>query len=104
MGSSVHPNQELLEGALNETLSEEEYAEGVKTIRDAAGVNGIDKTLVEFNLDVIIGPMDGRIPLSLLLLAMRLGLCRLGTRQPMGEPLERVSSLGLVAKAVSSKP
>ncbi len=43
-------------------MTEEKYAEGVKTIREAAGVNGIDKTLAEFNLDVIIGPMDGRIP------------------------------------------
>lgn len=56
MGYSVHPNQELLEGALSDTLSEEKYAEGVTTIRDAAGVNGTDKTLDEFNLNVIIAP------------------------------------------------
>ncbi|KAK3367391.1 amidase signature domain-containing protein [Lasiosphaeria ovina] len=59
---SAYPGQQLLEGALKDTLSDEIYALGVKTIRDAARVNGIDKTLSEFDLDVIIGPMDGRIP------------------------------------------
>jgi len=59
---SAHPGQQLLEGALNDTLSEEKYAKGKKMIRQAAGKDGIDRVLEEFKLDVIIGPMDGRIP------------------------------------------
>ncbi|KAH6622595.1 amidase signature domain-containing protein [Chaetomium tenue] len=58
----VHPGQQLLEGALNDKLTAEKYAEGVKILRQAARTKGIDKTLAEYNLDVIIGPMDGRIP------------------------------------------
>jgi amidase len=59
---TVHPGQQLLEGALNDKLTEEKYADGVKLLRQAARTNGIDKTLADYNLDVIIGPMDGRIP------------------------------------------
>ena len=62
INTTVHPGQQLLEGALDDKLTEEKYAEGVKIIRQAARVNGIDKSLADFNLDVIIGPMDGRIP------------------------------------------
>ena len=51
-----------MEGALNDKLTAEKYAEGVKIIGEAASTKGIDKTLAEYNLDVIIGPMDGRIP------------------------------------------
>ncbi|KAK1832513.1 amidase signature domain-containing protein [Podospora conica] len=53
------PNQELLESALNDTLPPSKYAKGVKILRQAAR---IDKTLASYDLDVIIGPMDGRIP------------------------------------------
>lgn len=58
----ITPNQQLLERALNSRMPTEKYAEGVKIICEAAGVNGINKTLADFNLDVIIGPMDGRTP------------------------------------------
>jgi len=85
-GTLVHPNQKLLEGALNDTLSEEEYAEGVKTIREAARVNGIDKTLAKFNLDVIIGPMDGRIPTIAAAAGYPVGTMPLGYSSTNGRP------------------
>ncbi|MCJ1371018.1 hypothetical protein MMC20_002233 [Loxospora ochrophaea] len=57
-----YPVQQLLTGSLGPTISSEKYAQGVQLIRTAAKTKGIDKTLDDFNLDVILGPMDGRIP------------------------------------------
>ncbi|KAF7928413.1 uncharacterized protein EAE98_005469 [Botrytis deweyae] len=57
-----HPGQQLLESALEDKMSEEKYAEGVSLISEAAKTNGIDKTIHQFGLDVIVGPMDGRMP------------------------------------------
>lgn len=107
MGFSVHPNQELLQGALNDTLSEEKYAEGVKTIRDAAGVNGIDKTLAEFNLDVIIGPMDGRIPTVAAAAGYPVGTMPLGYSSSNGRAfgaciISRAGGEGSILKAMSA--
>jgi amidase len=48
--------------ALDNRFSDDKYEEGVSIIRKAANINGIQKTLADFELDVIIGPMDGRIP------------------------------------------
>lgn len=72
------PGQQLLENALTDTLPPAKYAQGIKIIRQAARTNGIDKTLADHHLDVIIGPMDGRIPT----IAAAAG-CPVGT-MPMG--------------------
>lgn len=59
-----YSGQQLLEESIGSTkiISDEKYEEGIKLIRNAAGVGGIDKTMTEYDLDVILGPMDGRIP------------------------------------------
>ncbi|MCJ1359552.1 MAG: hypothetical protein MMC33_009554 [Icmadophila ericetorum] len=57
-----HPSQKLLEGVLEDKMTATKYDEGVQIIRTAAKVKGIDKVIDEYGLDVIIGPMDGRIP------------------------------------------
>ncbi|KAL8418926.1 hypothetical protein RB594_002220 [Gaeumannomyces avenae] len=59
-----YPDQQLLEMAVNDKLPDEKYNEAIKVVKEAArhGVSGIDKILAEHDLDVILGPMDGRIP------------------------------------------
>ncbi|KAH6848069.1 amidase signature domain-containing protein [Chaetomium sp. MPI-CAGE-AT-0009] len=82
----VHPGQQLLEGALNDKLTKEKYAEGVNILRQAARINGIDKTLADFNLDVIIGPMDGRIPTIAAAAGYPVGTMPLGYSKTNGRP------------------
>ncbi|TGO86647.1 hypothetical protein BPOR_0287g00110 [Botrytis porri] len=57
-----HPGQQLLESALEDKMPQEKYVEGVSLIREAAKTNGIEKTIHQFGLDVIVGPIDGRKP------------------------------------------
>ena len=42
-------------------MSDDKYAKGVKILREKANTNGLDKTLSDFDLDVIIGPQDSRV-------------------------------------------
>lgn len=55
------PSQQLLKSVLGDKMSDEKYVEGVSSIRETAKTNGIDKTMYQHGLDVIIGPMNGRI-------------------------------------------
>ncbi|KAM0308293.1 hypothetical protein ACHAO8_010143 [Botrytis cinerea] len=55
------PSQQLLKSVLGDKMSDEKYAEGVSSIRETAKTNGIDKTMYQHGLDVIIGLMNGRI-------------------------------------------
>jgi hypothetical protein len=104
-GYSVHVNQQLLEGALKSTMSWEKYASGVKMICQAGRVNDIDKTLAEFNTEIIIGPMDGSAPPSLPWLAIWLGLCPrpLDIHQPVGDSLGPASSFRLEERLISAR-
>ncbi|KAI0871454.1 amidase signature domain-containing protein [Hypoxylon argillaceum] len=83
-----YPRQQLLESAIDETqkISDEKYAEGVNIIRKAARVNGIDKTLTEYHLDVILGPMDGRIPTIAAAAGYPVGTMPLGYSKTNGRP------------------
>lgn len=58
------PAMGLLEDAIDESkrIYADKYKEGIRILRDAARTEGIDKTLAAHDLDVILGPMDGRIP------------------------------------------
>lgn len=89
------PGQQLLESALTSTLPPAKYAQGIKTIRQAARTNGIDKTLSTHNLDVIIGPMDGRIPT----IAAAAG-CPVGT-MPMGYSMTNGRAFGACVVAAA---
>lgn len=81
-----HPGQQLLESALEDKMSEEKYAEGVSLVRKAAKTNGIDKTIHQFGLDVIVGPMDGRIPTIAAAAGYPVGTVSLGYSQINGRP------------------
>ncbi|KAH6662989.1 hypothetical protein B0J14DRAFT_662361 [Halenospora varia] len=48
--------------------------------------NGIDKTLTEFGLDVIIGPMDGRIPTIAAAAGVPVGTVPLGYSKTTSRP------------------
>ncbi|KAF7958928.1 hypothetical protein EAE96_002454 [Botrytis aclada] len=81
-----HPGQQLLESALEDKMSEEKYAEGVSLVREAAKTNGIDKTIHQFGLDVIVGPMDGRIPTIAAAAEYPVGTVPLGYSRTNGRP------------------
>ncbi|KAF2968412.1 hypothetical protein GQX73_g5175 [Xylaria multiplex] len=83
-----YPGQQLLESAVDEKqkISHEKYAEGVELIRKAARINGIDKTLIEYDLDVIVGPMDGRIPTIAAAAGYPVGTMPLGYSVSNGRP------------------
>ena len=81
-----HPGQQLLESALSDNLTDEKYAEGVKIIREAARTNGIDRTLAEYDLDVIVGPMDERIPTIAAAAGYPVGTMPLGYSETNGRP------------------
>ncbi|TGO65068.1 hypothetical protein BCON_0004g00650 [Botryotinia convoluta] len=81
-----HPGQQLLESALEDKMPEEKYAEGVSLIREAAKTNGIDKTIHQFGPDVIVGPMDGRIPTIAAAAGCPVGTVPLGYSQTNGRP------------------
>ncbi|TEY73352.1 hypothetical protein BOTCAL_0079g00170 [Botryotinia calthae] len=55
------PSQHLLESVLGDKISEEKYSERV-LMRESAKTNGIHTTIYQLRLDVIVGPMNGRIP------------------------------------------
>lgn len=81
-----YPGQQLLELAVKDTMSDEKYKDGVKICREAARVNGIDKTLADYNLDVILGPMDGRIPTIAAAAGYPVGTMPLGYSKTNGRP------------------
>ncbi|KAI1427361.1 amidase signature domain-containing protein [Xylaria sp. FL1777] len=83
-----YSGQNLLEDAVDETkkISDEKYVEGVDLIRKAARTSGIDKTLTEYDLDVIMGPMDGRIPTIAAAAGYPVGTVPLGYSVSNGRP------------------
>ncbi|TGO31342.1 hypothetical protein BPAE_0001g02420 [Botrytis paeoniae] len=81
-----HPGQQLLESASEDKMPEEKYAEGVSLIREAAKTNGIDKTIHQFGLDIIIGPVDDRIPTIAAAAGYPVGTVPLGYSQTNGRP------------------
>ncbi|KAI1110907.1 amidase signature domain-containing protein [Nemania sp. NC0429] len=83
-----YQGQQLLEAAIDEKqkISDEKYAEGVEIIRNAAKNNGIDKTLTEYDLDIIAGPMDGRIPTIAAAAGYPVGTMPLGYSKSNGRP------------------
>lgn len=81
-----YPGQQLLESSLNDHMSEEKYTEAFNLIRMAAKTNGVDKTLTDFGLDVIVGPMDGRIPTIAAAAGSPVGTVPLGYSKTTGRP------------------
>jgi hypothetical protein len=57
--SGANHNQNGFVRALDFNMSNDEYHELLKSSRNTAGRNGIDKTLEENDVDVIMGPDDG---------------------------------------------
>lgn len=83
-----YPGQQLLEEAIDESkrISVTKYEEGVRIVRDAARTQGIEKTLAEYDLDVILGPMDGRIPTIAAAAGYPVGTMPLGYSKTNGRP------------------
>ncbi|KAJ8128010.1 hypothetical protein O1611_g5628 [Lasiodiplodia mahajangana] len=83
-----YPGQQLLEAAVDEKqkISDEKYAEGVELIRKVAKINGIDKILAEYDLDIILGPIDGRIPTIAAAAGYPVGTMPLGYSVSNGRP------------------
>ncbi|KAI1318485.1 amidase signature enzyme [Xylariaceae sp. FL0255] len=83
-----YPGQQLLEGSIDmkNIISQEEYEKGLKVIHNAARTQGIDKTLNEYNIDVILGPMDGRIPTIAAAAGYPVGTMPLGYSKTNGRP------------------
>lgn len=55
------PGQQQLEGSLKSNITDEEYAEIVDFLRLTAKTNGFDRIFAENDVDVLMGPLDGRI-------------------------------------------
>ncbi|KAK7713042.1 hypothetical protein SLS63_012185 [Diaporthe eres] len=85
---SRYPGQQLLEDAIDESkrISPEKYSEGVRILRKFARTQGIDKTLAAHDLDVILGPMDGRIPTIAAAAGYPVGTMPLGYSKTNGRP------------------
>lgn len=83
-----YPGQQLLEDAIDESkrISPEKYSEGVRILRKFARTQGIDKTLAAHDLDVILGPMDGRIPTIAAAAGYPVGTMPLGYSKTNGRP------------------
>ena len=56
------PNgQAQLEDALGDTLSDEQYEEAKKQIRETAKTNGFDKIFLESDVDLVVSLLDCRV-------------------------------------------
>jgi amidase len=80
------PGQQLLEGSLTNEMTEAKYVDAFETVRRAARTNGVQKTIVDFDLDVIIGPMDGRIVTIAAAAGYPVGTVPLGYSPTNGRP------------------
>ncbi|KAK0123882.1 hypothetical protein ONS95_008874 [Cadophora gregata] len=92
---SQYPGQQLLELSLKDKMTETQYKEAFELVRLAAKTNGVDKTLADFDLDVIVGPMDGRIPTIAAAAGCPVGTVPLGYSPTNGRPY----GLAIVAAA-----
>ncbi|KAI0191098.1 amidase signature enzyme [Astrocystis sublimbata] len=83
-----YPGQQLLEECIDATkiISQTKYDKAIELIRKVARVEGIDKIMNEYNLDVIIGPMDGRIPTIAAAAGYPVGTMPLGYSETNGRP------------------
>ncbi|KAI1173817.1 amidase signature enzyme [Nemania sp. FL0916] len=86
--SISYPGQQLLEESIDKTkiISHEKYQEVTERIRKTAGAGGIEKTLIQHDLDVILGPMDGRIPTIAAAAGYPVGTMPLGYSKSNGRP------------------
>ncbi|KAF7894383.1 uncharacterized protein EAF01_009834 [Botrytis porri] len=91
-----HPGQQLLESALEDKMPQEKYVEGVSLIREAAKTNGIEKTIHQFGLDVIVGPIDGRKPTIAAAAGHPVGTVPLGYTKTMDVHLDSLLLLWLM--------
>ena len=55
-----HPGQQVLEGALENSMSETDFQKALNSLRSHAQAE-ITKSLADYNVDVIIGPADARM-------------------------------------------
>ncbi|KAL2285896.1 hypothetical protein FJTKL_07395 [Diaporthe vaccinii] len=85
---SRYPYQNLLEDAIDysKRISSDKYGECVRILRDVARTQGIDKTLAAHDLDVILGPMDGRMPTIAAAAGYPVGTMPLGYSRTNGRP------------------
>ncbi|KAJ5622151.1 hypothetical protein N7528_005383 [Penicillium herquei] len=102
-----HPDQDRLEWCLNSGMSEQEYTEGAKMIRETARVNGIDRVLAAYNLDVIMGPMDSNIHTVAAAAGCPVGTMPLGYSSINGRPfgvciISRAGGEASILKAMSA--
>ncbi|KAJ5734300.1 hypothetical protein N7493_003086 [Penicillium malachiteum] len=102
-----HPDQDLLEWSLNSGMSEQEYTEGAKMIRETARVNGIDRVLAAYDLDVIMGPMDSKIHTVAAAAGCPVGTMPLGYSSINGRPfgvciISRAGGEASILKAMSA--
>lgn len=58
---SEYPIQGGLEGSLNPTVSNQTYEDVVRYLRSSAGASGFDRIFANEDVDVLMGPLDGRI-------------------------------------------
>ncbi|PVH72325.1 amidase signature enzyme [Cadophora sp. DSE1049] len=79
-------DMQLLELSLEDKMTGTEYKEASELIRLAAKTNGVGKTIADFDLDVIIGPMDGRIPTIAAAAGCPVGTIPLGYSPSNGRP------------------
>lgn len=55
-----HPGQQVLEGALENSMSETDFQKALHSLRSHAQAE-ITKSLADYNVDVILGPADARM-------------------------------------------
>lgn len=55
-----HPGQQVLEGALENSMSETDFQKALDSLRSHAQTE-ISKSLADYNIDVILGPADARM-------------------------------------------
>jgi amidase len=75
-------------------MTEAKYEEAFKSIRLAAKVNSVDKTISDLNLDVIVGPIDGRIPTIAAAAGCPVGTVPLGYSPTNGRPYGLAAVVG----------
>lgn len=80
-------------------MTKEDYDAAFKSICLAAKTNGIDKRITELGLDVIVGPMDGRIPTIVAAAGCPVGTVSFGYSPTNGRPY----GLAVVALAGEEK-
>ena len=55
------PGQQQLENSLKSHITDDEYADILELLRFKAKTDGFDRIFLDHNVDVLMGPLDGRI-------------------------------------------